>query len=227
MHSSRNQRKQRQTATGDDKEHSLLRHNNEATMTISTKEDADRVLFEPMPGRVCWHCCHEPDKSVVYIPHKAVSSTTYEVYGYFCSVACARAFLFESATFDSNRQLLLLNKVAVDVYGLVPPFAISPPRLSLQLFGGPFDIETFRQKSKSKKTRNKMTLPPFSLYTCPQEEEAAAHIRLSEIPSSAAVCRIEQTPKQKKKEKGVTETAAAPERAKKGGLGKFMVAGTS
>lgn len=96
----------------------------------------------------CWHCCASFDTPPVPLPKDYdPTSDVYIVYGNFCSLSCTKAFILETATFDSSLQLILLERMAREIYGVTSVTA-SPPRLSLEMFGGPYSISQFRKMEK-------------------------------------------------------------------------------
>lgn len=115
---------------------------------------------------LCWHCAHKFSNSPVYIPANIVpnssDSYTFDVYGNFCSFACALTYLTVNSTFDSNRQILLLNKLAVDVYELNLPIHPAPPSICLTAFGGHMDINEFRKIGNEGITEIICETPPFT-----------------------------------------------------------------
>lgn len=112
----------------------------------------------------CWHCCHAFEGSPVYVPTaiKTVSDddATFEVYGNFCSFPCARTYLAERPHFNSHQEMVLLNKMAIDVYGQDMPIRLAPPRICLSQFGGNMSLDEFRQAHV--KRHITCTYPPFS-----------------------------------------------------------------
>ena len=100
---------------------------------------------------LCLHCCHTFSTCVVRIPHSVDNCGVYTLYPMaFCSVACAKGYLLEHNPFDAAMQLLLLQRVAMDVYGkdssLITP---APSRLCLQIFGGNMSIQEFRDHASN------------------------------------------------------------------------------
>lgn len=110
----------------------------------------------------CWHCVHPFDGTPARIPTKTIATVddniTFEVYGNFCSFACAKAYLMDKPNFDMSRQLLLMSKLMVDVYNLPPHVTPAPPRLCLTQFGGDMSIEEFRAIER---TEIKLARVPF------------------------------------------------------------------
>lgn len=120
----------------------------------------------------CWHDTRPFDGPVVPVP-KSYDGTQrcFVVYGCFCSLSCAKAFLCEHTTFDSGMQLVLLERMATEVYG-VKDVVAAPPRLSLDVFGGPYSLERFR--SVAPKCEAAIVAPPFvSSYMVCEERETA------------------------------------------------------
>lgn len=116
----------------------------------------------------CWHCCHSFEGGPVPVPRDYdASEGKFIVYGTFCSLSCAKGFLQETPTFNTGYQITLLAKMAREVYG-VNDVRAAPPRLSLDVFGGPFPIERFR----STQNTCKMHTPPFvSTYMVVEERQ--------------------------------------------------------
>lgn len=111
----------------------------------------------------CWHCAHSFEEPPVYIPEKITpidnDKHVFSVYGNFCSFPCAKAYLMEHHCFDTSKQLMLLNKIAIDSYNVIPPFMQAPPRICLKMFGGTMSITEFRQSHQ--KANVTCRLPPF------------------------------------------------------------------
>lgn len=118
----------------------------------------------------CWHCCHSFDTPPVpAVRDYDAAEGVFVVYGMFCSLSCAKGFLQENHTFNSGYQMMLLGKMAREVYG-ASEVAAAPPRLSLDVFGGPYPIEKFRSMSNA----CTMHRPPFvSSYMCVEERQVA------------------------------------------------------
>lgn len=107
----------------------------------------------------CFHCCHPFDTPPVPMPKDYdTSSQSYVVYGNFCSLSCCKRFLCDTSTFNSGLQVLLLHKMAREIYG-VEKVVCAPPRLSLSMFGGPYSIERFRSIGEEKRVIEHA--PPF------------------------------------------------------------------
>ena len=107
----------------------------------------------------CWHDTRPFEGPVVPLPRSFdAAQQSFVVYGCFCSLSCAKAFLCEQATSETNMQLILLDRMASELYH-VKQVVAAPPRLALDVFGGPYSIEGFR--GVSKRCEVTMVTPPF------------------------------------------------------------------
>lgn len=177
---------------------------------------------EPVVGQWCWHCCHElGDKDVpVSIPQRMVGDR-FETFGYFCSLSCAKAYILEHPTFDSRRQLLYLNKVATEIYGVRPPIVQAPPRLCLKRFGGDLDIEEFRRVGGGRVVHT-CEVPPFSRILARYDERPVPGRRLNNVPDAIEMTRAPPPPPPPPPMQ--EEEEERPRRQASGrGLGRFMV----
>ena len=98
---------------------------------------------------LCYHCCHSFETLPVPIPisYDAYAST-FQVFGNFCSLSCAKSYLLEAENGNPHLVSLFL-KMAADVYGVTCDIPTAPPRLALACFGGCMTISQFRQNNKT------------------------------------------------------------------------------
>ena len=151
----------------------------EAYSLFSHTLTLDPELMSAWPERTdvaCWHCCHPFDTTPVSIPSvkSQLVHNTYEVYGVFCSMNCAKKFVLEKPTYDQQQVLLQLNEVCCSVFG-IPGADIftakeAPPRFFLKMFGGHLDIGEFRATSLT--ARTVLVTPPFVSYAMVLETHA-------------------------------------------------------
>jgi hypothetical protein len=115
----------------------------------------------------CFWCCHPfPWKaSVLPISYDAYENM-YTCEGHFCSPECAMASLYSDPNVSDNSRWTRHSLLA-DLYrslyakrDLIP----APPRTTLRLFGGPLDIEQFREYTASSEEMIAVQLPPLRLY---------------------------------------------------------------
>ena len=115
----------------------------------------------------CFWCCHAFGWKPTVLP---ISYDAYEnMYtceGHYCSPECAMASLYaDSSVSDVARwtRHALLEDMYRKMYTkreLTP----APPRTSLRMFGGPLDIEQFREYTATSEDMVAVQLPPLRLY---------------------------------------------------------------
>lgn len=119
------------------------------------------------PTTACFWCCHPFSWTPCVLP---ISYDAYEnMYtceGHFCSPECAMSGLYADVSLSDVARSLrhtLLYDVYRSLYAkrdLIP----APPRVVLRMFGGPLDIEQFRQYTASSEEMVSVQLPPLRLH---------------------------------------------------------------
>lgn len=124
---------------------STQRFNNELLKPILEKLSYDREYSEHTS---CFWCCHSFNWSAFFLPISYDAyKNIYNVEGYFCSPECALAYLYNQPHISDgtrwNRHSLL-SYLYKDLYkdSLITP---APPRSILRMFGGPLDIQQYRE----------------------------------------------------------------------------------
>ena len=125
-------------------------------------KEKDRRWLEAQAGMHCFHCCHMFEDVPVWIPQSLDNRGIYWVRPTpFCSLSCAKAHLVEKNPFDCSQQLMLLHKVARDVYGHTKEQIVAAPaRQCLRIFMGDMTIEEFRKEHQY--ARVSIATPPFT-----------------------------------------------------------------
>ncbi len=102
----------------------------------------------------CWWDCHPFGTDRFLVPLQFDESTgVFRVHGNFCSASCAKAYILDrgraGAGVDPVKVISWFSLMCKRVYGIgiCTPVTASPPRFMLDMFGGPFTIEEFREKS--------------------------------------------------------------------------------
>jgi len=119
------------------------RFGNDLLKPILERIHTEKVYSE---HSACFWCCHP------FLGQQFVLPVSYEAYkniytcdGNFCSPECALAYLYLEPTISDgtrwNRHALL-NNLYSELYS--NPISPAPPRTLLRMFGGPLDIEQFR-----------------------------------------------------------------------------------
>ena len=144
-------------------------------------------------GVCCWHDLHvftsTPWPSVRSYDEK---KNLYEVFGYFCSGSCAKAYMLERSHVYTAMNLMHLTHMAIHVYGIREPIICAPPQIRLSIMGGDLSITEFRQRHVNNCT-SVVVAPPF--VTCTMLFEERKQRESSEKCSSLGVgITSEETP---------------------------------
>jgi hypothetical protein len=136
--------------------------------TDTMKEILNRTRSPTYTGTTaCFWCCHPfPWKSCVLPVSYDAYENMYTCEGHFCSPECALAHLYaEPYLSDVARwtRHALLSDLYRPLYkdrDITP----APNRTTLRVFGGPLDIEQFRQYISTSEDMVSVQLPPLRLY---------------------------------------------------------------
>lgn len=152
----------------------------EILRNVETSKVSDRFNSEVMkdilsrtktptysPATACFWCCHPFHWKACVLP---ISYDAYEnMYtceGHFCSPECALASLYADASLTDvarwTRHTLL-----VDIYRKIyeqKDITPAPQRVMLRMFGGPLDIEQFREYIANSEDITMVQLPPLRLH---------------------------------------------------------------
>ena len=115
----------------------------------------------------CFWCCHPfPWKHCVLPMSYDTYDTKYTCEGHFCSPECALAYLYNDVSVSDatrwTRQSLLVDLYRpMFVNRMITP---APPRHTLRMFGGPLDIEQFREYVAASEDMVAVALPPLRLH---------------------------------------------------------------
>jgi hypothetical protein len=94
---------------------------------------------------LCQHCCLKPESNPVPMCIEYEKKTdTYFCQGFFCSFACAKAYILDSFRFTAGEPLLFLDHLAFNAFGHKADIIPAPPRNRLKMFGGDLSVAEFR-----------------------------------------------------------------------------------
>lgn len=136
--------------------------------TDTMKEILGRTRTPTYVGTTaCFWCCHPfPWKaSVLPISYDAYENM-YACEGHFCSPECGMAHLYAEPML-SDVARWTRHALLSDLYRSLYPkkeLTAAPPRLTLRMFGGPLDIEQFRQYTATSEDMVAVQLPPLRLF---------------------------------------------------------------
>lgn len=123
----------------------IERFNNDLLKPMLEKLSYDREYSE---HTCCFWCCHPFNWNSFSLPiNYDAYKDVYNAEGYFCSPECALAYLYDQPHISDgtrwNRHALL-SYLYKDLYtdSLISP---APPRSLLRMFGGPLDIQQYRE----------------------------------------------------------------------------------
>ena len=119
------------------------------------------------PTTACFWCCHPFPwvASVLPISYDAYENM-YTCEGHYCSPECAMAGLYADPSLSDTTRWSR-HALLVDLYRSLytsRELTPAPPRATLRLFGGPLDIEQFRQYTASSEDMVAVHLPPLRLH---------------------------------------------------------------
>ena len=115
----------------------------------------------------CFWCCHSFGWKACVLP---ISYDAYEnMYtceGHFCSPECAMSYLYAEPNL-SDVARWTRHALLADLYRSMyteKELTFAPPRSTLRMFGGPLDIEQYREYIASSEDIVTVQLPPLRLY---------------------------------------------------------------
>lgn len=125
----------------------------------------------------CWNDSHRFQGPVIPLPKSFdPRRRCFVVMGCFCSFACAKRFLLDSVSNDKSAQIVLLERMAMELYGApseqtTEGIVAAPPRLLLDCFGGPYSIERYRAMCGQKREVSVKMAPFVSSFMVCEERE--------------------------------------------------------
>lgn len=115
----------------------------------------------------CLWCCHTfPWKATVLPISYEAYDNLYTCEGHFCSPECAMAYLYADPSL-SDVSRWTRHTLLTDLYRSLytsRELTQAPPRQTLRLFGGPLDIEQFREYAARSEDIIAVHLPPLRLH---------------------------------------------------------------
>ena len=148
------------------KEYKLLRdkrinHGSKNYSEVLLKEFNNINKWPESTSIHCWWCAHSFSSVPCSIPEKIIDND-FIVYGNYCSPECAAAYLFNNNKMGNiSEKLSLLHLLYKDIYH-DKHIEQAYPREVLQKFGGPLNIEEFRNHHVMDKTY-KIIMPELKI----------------------------------------------------------------
>lgn len=131
-----------------------------ASLMVQYSDSAKTKKIPDSTEISCFWCTHKFDNQPCIIPEREEKGV-YRVYGNFCCPSCAMSYLLQESLDPHVRweRIALLNRI-YDTEGLGRIFP-APARETLDIFGGPISIESFRSTIASGKVRVDVHMPPM------------------------------------------------------------------
>ena len=100
-------------------------------------------------GTYCWWCCHGFDNPPVFLPVKYDDKRKrFHVKGNFCSWGCVKAYNLNGNQTGMFNRCTLISFLAKKLHGFSDkPIKCALPRESLEIYGGKYSIQSFREYS--------------------------------------------------------------------------------
>lgn len=148
------------------------KHDNNSKVVNVLNEFAEKNKNNEWPINTsisCYWCVHRFENAPFSIPIN-YKNGSFDVFGCFCSLECAAAYNFnENRSQDEMWERYQLINMMSREMKLGNIVRCAPPRLSLKVFGGNMDIDTFRNVGKCNKLMN-INFPPMTSITQQLEE---------------------------------------------------------
>mmetsp|Transcript_8774 Transcript_8774/g.12171 ORF Transcript_8774/g.12171 Transcript_8774/m.12171 type:complete len:379 (+) Transcript_8774:1322-2458(+) len=125
-------------------------------------ERKDPPKWPRSTDKLCLHCFHGFSSVPVPIPRRFDEDRNlFYVFGIFCSVNCAKAYILEHDRAISATRMFYFSHMCREVFGIRGRVRPAPPRIRLKMFAGDLTIEEFRHKSTRVLTETVILEPPF------------------------------------------------------------------
>tara|TARA_Y100000590_G_scaffold169390_1_gene193986 strand:+ start:335 stop:1603 length:1269 start_codon:yes stop_codon:yes gene_type:complete len=149
---------------------------NKTYNTLTQFKDGNKNMKWPTKTSVyCFWDCHPFSNIPIAIPTK-IENGVYHLYGCFCSLECAAAYIFE--TYENPWEKYSLLHL---LYNKTTNIKIAPSKQVLNIFGGAININNFRNMNAIKNINYKIIMPPF-LSIIPMQKEVIINNKYNYIP---------------------------------------------
>lgn len=119
-------------------------YNVEKVSNILINIENNKCILNEKSELHCWWCCHNFDNIPFPLPNKFYKNKFF-VFGNFCSASCALSYNLDM----QDHKIWERNSLIIKLYNLLTDSSIDSinpalPRQSLDIFGGPYSIDEFR-----------------------------------------------------------------------------------
>ena len=133
---------------------------NELPLNTSDASTAEKKLHQH-----CWWCTYDFDHEAFSVPIGVASNKQYNTIGCFCSPECAASYIFDNKcnVCDVWKQYEMLHRMINKMHnGMEILIKLAPPREVLQRYGGPYNIETYRNILQDYRKHVRISMPPIN-----------------------------------------------------------------
>lgn len=140
--------------------------------------DNEKKKWKECTDVYCWWCCHPYETCPVSLPEK-IYNDTYYVFGSFCSFNCAASYNINLDDYKIWERLSLLKSLYLKIFKEEKEITPSPPRNTLEIFGGHLSIEAFRSNVVMFEKEYLYLIPPMVSMTPLIEEHSKSSYTFS------------------------------------------------
>lgn len=134
--------------SSDERPHATRRTEHPLDDKTTFMSSSNPVALETHPSTACWWCCHSFTNTSYSLPVNKTNDG-YNTIGCFCTPECVASYLFNNGDRfgDYFQMYTLLHEMVAKRHKntITIPIKRAPPRETLMLFGGPYNITTFRE----------------------------------------------------------------------------------
>lgn len=113
----------------------------------------------------CWWCTYSFKHEPFSMPLRLAANNQYDTVGCFCSPECTASYIFANkcGVCDPWKQYEMLHRMVNKQHnGVEIRIKLAPPRETLQRYGGPYDIETYRTILQDYRKLVRISMPPIN-----------------------------------------------------------------
>ena len=148
----------------DDDDDDVGGHNVSVCMKCKSATNDD-LLKSTKNQQHCWWCTYHFHNEPFSVPVRLSSNNQYDTVGCFCSPECTAAYIFEKkmGAGDPWKQYEMLHRMVNKLHkGVEIHIKLAPPRETLQRYGGPYKIDTYRAILQDYRKHVRISMPPIN-----------------------------------------------------------------
>lgn len=133
--------------------------------------NSENTTWPTSTNILCFWCCHSFENIPWGLPTK-YENGKFTLTGIYCTPNCAMSHLLNTEKNNNNlwERIVLLNLLHHKIYETDENIVPAPDKISLQAFGGPFNINEYRYLTLENKKNYTITFPPCNIMAPVLEE---------------------------------------------------------